>query len=137
MTGARLSEGEQRRVSKTFEATDDLLWQAVAGRLPQLPPLTLSRSGLFSPLVELAIGRMAAPDAYRGVAVEPQIFHQVDRALTEGAISGAGARDRAFVFPLRRFDASAGGDNTLWDQWAKHAENAAWPPASPKASPPV
>jgi hypothetical protein len=120
-----MSVGNQHRVSATFEATDDLLWQAVAGRLPLLPPLILGRSGLIGPLVELAIARMAAPDAYRRVTVEPPIFHQIEHALANGAISGAGARDRAGVFPLSLFDPSAGADNTLWDQWAKHAENAA------------
>lgn len=120
-----MSEGEKRRASATFEAADDLLWQAVAGHLTQLPPTTLGRSGQIGPLVELAIGRMAAPDAYRAVNVEPPIFHQVGRALADGTISGAGAHHRAGVFPLSRFNAAAGADNTLWDQWAKHAENAA------------
>ena len=101
-------------------------WQADAGHLPQLPPpLTLARSGLIGPLVELAIARTAKPDAYRGVTIEPPIFHQVDQALADGAISGTGARDRAGVFPLSRFDLTTGADNALWDQWAKHAENAA------------
>ena len=93
-----MSEGQQRRVSATFEAADDLLWQAVAGRLPQLPPLILGRSGLIGPLVELAIARMAKPDAYCGVTVEPPIFQQIDRALADGAISGAGS-GTAPVFP--------------------------------------
>lgn len=120
-----MSEGEQHRVSATFDAADDLLWQAAAGRLPQLPPLVLARSGLIGPLVELAIARMAMPDAYCGVTVEPPVFQQIDRALADGAISGTGARDRAGVFPLSRFDPSAGASNTIWDQWVKHAENAA------------
>ena len=107
-----MSVGNQHRVSPTFEATDDLLWQAVAGRLPQSPPLILGRSGLIGPLVELAIARMAVPDAYRRVTVEPPIFHQIEHALANGAISGAG-RDRAGVFPLSLFDPSAGADNTL------------------------
>lgn len=119
-----MNQEAKRRINATFEAADDLLWQATAGRLRQLPPLILARSGLIGPLVELAIGRIAAPDAYRSVTIEPPIFQQVNRALIDGAISGAGARDRAGVFPLSRFDAS-GVDNTLWDQWAKHAENAA------------
>lgn len=119
-----MSEGKQRRIDATFEAADDLLWQAVAGRLPQLPPLTLARSGLIGPLIELAIARLATPDAYRGVTIEPPIFHQVEHALCDGAVSGAGAHDRAGVFPLSRFDLSAGADNALWDQWIKHAENA-------------
>lgn len=119
-----MNEGDQRRVSATFEAADDLLWQAAAGRLPQLPPLTLERSGLIGPLVELAIARVAAPDAYHGVTVEPPIFLQIQQGLAEGAISGAGVHDRAGVFPLSRFDLSAGADNALCDQWTKHAENA-------------
>lgn len=123
-TGAPLSKGEQRRIDATFESADDLLWQAVAGRLPQLPPLTLARSGRIGPLVELAIARLATPDAYRGVTVEPPIFHQIEHALCSGAITGAGAHDRAGVFPLSRFALAAGADNAHWDQWVKHAENA-------------
>ena len=121
-----MSEGEHRRVSATFEAADDLLWQAVAGRLPLLPPLTLVRSGIIGPLAELAIGRMATPEAYRGITIEPPFFHQIERALANGTISGAGAGELAGVFPLRRFDPSNGhSDSVLWDQWAKHVENAA------------
>jgi anti-sigma regulatory factor (Ser/Thr protein kinase) len=120
-----LSEGGQRRVGATFEVADDLLWQAIAGRLPQLLPLTLERSGMIGPLVELAIARMATPDAYRGVCVESPIFHQVEHALADGTISGAGAHDRAGVFPLSRYDLSAQGQNAFRDQWTKHAENAA------------
>ena len=124
---------EHRRVSATFEAADDLLWQAVAGRLPLLPPLTLVRSGFVGPLAELAIGRMATPEAYRGITIEPPFFHQIERALADGAISGASARDRAGVFPLSRFDPSNGnGKNLLWDQWAMHAENAAVAAGLPK-----
>ncbi len=41
-------------------------------------------------------------------------------------MSGAGARDRAGVFPLSRYDLDDGGsERPVWDQWAKHAENAA------------
>ena len=121
-----MSEGEHRRVSATFEAADDLLWQAVAGRLPLLPPLTLVRSGFVGPLAELAIGRMATPEAYRGITIEPPFFHQIERALANGTISGAGAGELAGVFPLRRFDPSNGNaESLLWDQWAKHVENAA------------
>lgn len=128
-----MNEGEHRRVSATFEAADDLLWQAVAGRLLLLPPVTLVRSGFVGPLVELAIGRMATPDAYRRIAIKPPIFHQIERALADGKISGAGAYDRAGVFPLSRFNPSTGNaGNLLWIQWAKHAENAAIGAGLPK-----
>ena len=128
-----MNEGERRRVCATFEAADDLLWQAVAGRLSRLPPVTLTRSGLIGPLAEVAIGRMATPDAYRGIRIEPPIYHQIERALADDTISGAGARDQAGVFPLSRFDPSNGhAENLLWDQWAKHAENAAVAVGLPK-----
>lgn len=121
-----MGEGEQRRVSATFEAADDLLWQAVAGRLPLLPPLTLVKSGFVGPLAELAIGRMAKPEAYRGITIEPPFFHQIERALADGTISGTGAGDLVGVFPLRRLDPSSGNaESVLWDQWANHVENAA------------
>ena len=121
-----MNQGEHRLVRATFEAADDLLWQAVAGRLPLLPPLTLVRSGLVGPLVELAIGRMATPEAYRSITIDPPIFRQIARALADATISGADVHDRAGVFPLRRFEPSNGyAENLLWDQWAKHAENAA------------
>lgn len=120
-----MNEGVARSVDASFEAADDLLWQANAGRLPDLPPLRLVRSGRIGPLVELVIASRMRPDAYRAVTIEPPFFHLVERALADGAISGAGSNDRAGVFPLRRFDPSPAADNLLWDQWAKHAENAA------------
>jgi hypothetical protein len=116
---------ERGRLTATFEAADDMLWQAHIGRLQQLLPLTLARSGLVGPLVEIAIARISRPNEYRGLVVEPPIFHEIEGALTLGTITGAGVRDRAGVFPLSRFDPSACAANTLWDQWAKHAENAA------------
>lgn len=117
---------EAKRVSASFEATDDLLWQAVAGRLPTLGVVTLGRSGRIGPLVELAMATAALPDAFSAVTVEPPAFHQIIHALREGAVSGAGARDRAGAFPLSRHDPEGDGPERLrWDQWAKHAENAA------------
>ena len=123
--GKALTDGVVRSVEASFETVDDLLWQATTGRLSQLPVLRLVRSGRIGPLVELAIARRMRPDAYRVVIVEPPIFHQIDQALADGEISGAGATDRAGVFPLCRFDPSPAADNLHWDQWAKHAENAA------------
>ena len=121
-----LSEGEHRRVSATFETADDLLWQVVVGRLRLLPPLTLVRSGFVGPLAELAIGRMATPEAYRDITIEPPFFHQIERALANGTISGAGPGELAGVFPLRRLNPSNGNaESALWDQWAKRVENAA------------
>ncbi len=121
-----MDERAQRRATASFETADDLLWQAVAGRLPKLGAITLARSGRIGPLVELAMATIALPDAYRGVVVEAPVFHQVERALRDGSISGSGARDRAGVFPLSRVIPGAGdAERVVWEQWAKHAENAA------------
>ena len=121
-----MSTGEHRCVRATFDAADDLLWQAVAGRLPLLPPLTLVRSGFVGPLAELAIGRMAMPEAYRGITIAVPFFNQIEGALANATISGAGAGDQAGVFPLGRFDPSNGNaESVRWHQWVKHVENAA------------
>jgi hypothetical protein len=53
--------GEARKLSATFDLADDLLWQAVAGRLPHLGSLAVSRSGRIGPLVEMAIAVNASP----------------------------------------------------------------------------
>ena len=79
--GGDLNEGAPKRVTASFETADDLLWQAVSGRLPQFGVVTLARSGRIGPLVELAMATTALPDAYCGVVVEPLVFHQVERAL--------------------------------------------------------
>lgn len=76
---------EPRRVSAHCDVVDDLLWQAVAGRLPGLGSIALARSGRIGPLVELAMAAAASPDAYHAVSVEPPVFQQVTRALRDGA----------------------------------------------------
>lgn len=121
-----MNEGARRRATANFETADDLLWQAVAGRLPKLGAITLVRSGRIGPLVELALATTALPDAYRGVMVEAPVFHHLERALRDGLISGTGARDRAGVFPLSRVNPGGGeAERLAWEQWAKRAENAA------------
>lgn len=128
-----MNEKTPRRVSASFEAVDDLLWQVLAGRLPKLGPIALARSGRIGPLVELAMAAATVQGAYGAVTIEPPVYHQVERALRDGTISGAGAHDRAGVFPLSQLD--HGGHEAArlaWDQWAKHAENAAVAAGLPK-----
>lgn len=128
-----MNQSEHRTVSATFEVTDDLLWQAHAGRLPLLPPLTLAKSGVVGPLVELAIGRIAAPKAYRNIRIESPIFGQIESAIADGTISGADLFDRTGVFPLKRLNPTdSDGEDLLWDQWAAHVENAAVAVGVPK-----
>ena len=121
-----MNRNAPKQLQASFEAADDLLWQAMAGRLPDLGPLVLTRSGLAGPLVELAMAVCAWPDRYRAVTIEPLLFRQVVNAVTDGVISGAGAHDRAGVFPLSRIDPDGPhADRLAWAQWAKHAENSA------------
>lgn len=121
-----MNEGAQIQVAADFEATDDLLWQAVAGRLANVGRVTLCRSGRIGPLVELAIAAAALPEGYRAIVVEPPVYHRIVGALSDGVISGAGIRDRAGAFPLSRFDTEDhGAGGLVWYQWAKHAENSA------------
>jgi len=113
-----------REIPADFAAADDLLWQAASGRLPQLGRLHIGLSGRIGPLVEMAMARWAAPEAYAAVSFEPSLVRMAERALGDGAIGGSKAGDVAGVFPLRRHDPAA-PDHVHWDQWAKHAENTA------------
>ena len=107
-----------------FSTADDLLWQARADRLRDHGRIRIKRSGLVGPLVEMTFARRALPDAYSLVHFEPALVPQIDQALEDGAISGAADKDIAGIFPLSQHDPD-GPDQSLWEQWAKHAENAA------------
>lgn len=113
-----------REILGDFAAADDLLWQAASGGLPRLGRLHVGRSGRIGPLVEMAMARWAAPEAYAAVSFEPSLVRMAELALGQGAISGSQVGDVAGVFPLRRHDPGA-ADQAHWDQWAKHAENEA------------
>ncbi len=113
-----------RELAATFDVADDLLWQAIAGRLLSQGRLAIVRSGRIGPLVEMGMAHKALPGAYDFVTFEPPFFRQIVVALEKGQITGAGAQDHAGVFPLRCHDPAADG-TLLWDQWVKHAENAA------------
>lgn len=113
-----------RDIEGSFENADDLLWQAVSGRLSQVGDIRVRKSGRIGPLIELAMARRLLPDAYRAVAFEARFVGMVDQALDHGTITGNGINDVAGVFPLFRHDPQS-DDQSLWDQWAKRAENAA------------
>lgn len=118
-----MGEEKSDALAATFDVADDLLWQAEAGRLARRGTITVVRSGQIGPLVELALAARATPAEYASISVTPPFFNQVLLALTTGRISGGGARDIAGVFPLAQLDPVA--DDSRWQQWASHAENAA------------
>ena len=111
-------------IPASFDAADDLLWQASSGRLPQRGRLHIGRSGRIGPLVEMAMARWTAPEAYAGVSFESALVRMAELALSHGTISGSQVGDVAGVFPVRKHDPAA-GYQVHWDQWAKHAENEA------------
>ena len=100
-----------RSVEASFEAADDLLWQAVAGRLPKLGAITLARSGRIGPLVELAMASTASRTLTAASWSNHRYLPPDRSALRDGSISGAGARDRAGVFPLSRVNSGGGPRN--------------------------
>lgn len=75
-------------------------------------------------MVEMAIAKSLAPDAYYRVNFEPDFLRMVDSALSAAKITGARAKDTAGVFPLRRLQPEY-SEHVEWDQWAKHIENRA------------
>lgn len=119
-----LVPGIERMIVGDFGTADDLLWKAVAGNLSSYGRLRIARSGRIGPLVEMALARRLHREPYANIEFEPPFVRMVDDALTNGTISGAGKNDVGGVFPLVRHDPTA-VDWALWEQWAKHAENAA------------
>lgn len=118
-----MDDENSRKFAATFDLTDDLLWQAQCGRLAGRGAIVVARSGQIGPLVELAFATRARPVDYASVAVTAPFFDQVLCSLTYGEISGCYARDIAGVFPLAQLDLD--GDDSNWQQWTSHAENAA------------
>jgi len=113
-----------REISADYASADDLLWQAAASRLPQAGALRVRRSGRIGPLVEIAMARLALPDAYAAINFESPFMLLAAQALREGVISGSLAEEIMGVFPLSQHDPKA-QDQLHWDQWSKHAENMA------------
>lgn len=114
----------ETRLEAGFDVIDDLLWQAVRGKLIGRGPIPLTRSGRIGPVVELMCARKAWPEEYAQVSVEIPFARLVGDAMDSGRISGGGYDDVAGVFPLGR-GIGGGHAEDQWEQWALHAQNAA------------
>lgn len=110
-------------LSASFAVADDLLGCAHE-QLDEGDRFVVRKSGRIGPLVEMAMARHATPERYVHVAFDAKLMHLLDKALSSGEISGCRQNDFVGVFPLSRHDPRQ-DDQTMWDQWAKHAENAA------------
>jgi hypothetical protein len=122
--GADMTQQPEARIDAEFDITDDLLWQAAHGHLPDRGQIHVCRSGRIGPLVEIILACRAMPTEYGGVLVDVPFAALVNNALDSGRISGNGYTDRAGVFPLSQHH--PGSDTqSHWNQWVHHAENAA------------
>lgn len=108
----------------TFDASDDLLWQAVRGQLLGRGSIVLKRSGRIGPVVELMYARRARPEEYEQVAVEIPFARMIEEAMDSARVGGSGYGDVAGVFPLGR-GASGYHAEDQWEQWVLHAQNVA------------
>lgn len=122
--GGDVAQQPETKVDARFDVTDDLLWQATKGHLPDRGLIRLCRSGRIGPLIEMMYARRSMPIAYEYIASEVPFTELIHHALNSGQISGERSIDRAGVFPLSRHDPES-STQVQWDQWALHAENAA------------
>ena len=111
-------------IKVNFAVADDLLREAVQGRLAQHDVIVLERSGRIGPLVETALASILHGDQYRGVSINSPFANSLNDALQSGRPFGGSYSDRVGAFPLTVMNpvTAPGAD---WDQWTTHAENAA------------
>ena len=115
---------EEIGLEATFDAGDDLLWQAVRGQLPSRGALVLRRSGRIGPVVELIYARRKWPEAYARLSLEIPFARLAEEAISSGRVSGGGYNDVAGVFPLGRGPAQRHAEDQ-WEQWVLHSQNVA------------
>lgn len=113
-----------RELVGDFAGADDLLWAAETGRLEQLGPVRVARSGRIGPLLEIVMARRANPGAFAAVTLTAPFAVTLETALARNEIAGVQFRARAGVFPLRRYAANGDGADQ-WSLWASRAEQAA------------
>lgn len=117
-------ESDWQQVDGSFDAADDLLWQANNGRLTEKGDLLIKRSGRIGPLVEMVLAARQNPAAYARVSLSPPFCQSVEVALSQGVVSGSNLNAQAGVFPLSAYPA-LGADDSIWALWGARAEQAA------------
>jgi len=107
-----------------FSVADDLLREAVRGRLVDHSAIALQASGRIGPLVEIVLAAMAHRAQYGGVAFDRPFALSLSAALEQRSPFGSGYGDTAGAFPLGLVNPVT-ADTPDWDLWTKHAENIA------------
>lgn len=107
-----------------FAVTDDILQEALHGRLVAHGPIAVKRSGRIGPIVELMLASLQNAGQYRAVTINSGFSTDLRQALQTNLPFGGGYHDVVGAFPL-------GTENPItaagasWDQWTVHAENIA------------
>lgn len=107
-----------------FSVADDLLREAIRGRLVGHSAIALQASGRIGPLVEIVLAEMAHGKQYSGVSFDSPFARSLSVALGQHTHFGSGYTDTAGAFPLGLVNPVT-TDTPDWDLWTKHAENIA------------
>lgn len=107
-----------------FAASDDILREAAGGRLSAHGLLAVSEAGRVGPIVEMALAAIQHRDQYGGITVGGDFASKLQIALQTGRPFGGDFHARAGVFPFG-IENPIEADDTGWNQWCLHVENAA------------
>lgn len=107
-----------------FSVADDLLREAVRGRLNGHSAITLQTNGRIGPLVETVSAAMAHRAQYGDVVFDSPFARSLFAALEQRTPFGSVYGDTEGAFPLSLINPVT-ADTLDWDLWTKHAENIA------------
>ena len=112
------------RFPAEFSIVDDILAEAVHGRLRDRGACVIENSGRIGPIVELLSAAMQFPSEYQSVSLAGKFAATLRNAWATATPFGGAYGDIAGAFPLPSDNPVVIGDCS-WEQWLLHAENAA------------
>src|SRR3546814_14577678 len=107
-----------------FSDVDDLLREAVHGRLRDHGSIVIQNSGRIGPLIELLAGAQQFPGEYNSISFAGTFASKVREAYATGKPFGGGFNDQAGAFKLPAENPVETRDQT-WQQWLLNEENEA------------
>lgn len=107
-----------------FSVVDDMLAEAVHGRLRSHGSMRIENSGRIGPLIELLAAAQQFASEYEAVSFAGSFAPKLREAWATGQPFGGAFSDRAGAFPLPLVNPVETSD-PVWEQWLLHAENTA------------
>lgn len=107
-----------------FSVVDDLLSEAIHGRLRDHGAFEIEPSGKIGPLVELVSAAIQFPEQYELISLSGDFGVKLRKAWATGTPFGGAFGEMAGAFPLAA-DNPVVTNDPRWEQWLLHAENAA------------